>query len=83
MPKEDLKTKTKAQISTQHQAQPVHSTSANREFRKKQGLKLVHSVKPNQYTASVPKEDVNKKTGASICAQREAQPVHSISIKRG
>ena len=31
-----------------------------------QRLPLVHSVKPNQYTASVPKEDVKRKQGLQI-----------------
>ena len=40
-------------------------------------------VKPNQYTASVPKEDVTKIIMAPISTQRQAQPLRSISAKRG
>jgi len=56
VPTEDVKKRTKAPIassptSTQHQCQ-------QRMLKQKQRLPLVHSVKPNQYTTSVPKEDV-------------------------
>ena len=49
----------------------------------KQRLPVVHSVKPNQYTAPVPKEEVNNKTKFPIGTQRQAEPVHSIGTKRG
>ena len=78
-----FKEKTKAPISTQRQAQPVHSISAKRGCLKQQGLPSVHSVKPNQYTTSVPKEVVLTKTKATIITQRKAQPVHNFSAKRG
>ena len=62
--------KKQSPISALRQAQPVHSISAKRGCQKKE-IPLVHSVKPNQYTASVPKDDVNK--------QKQGLPlVHSV-----
>ena len=58
------------------------SVCHSEDVEKKQRFPLVHSVKPNQYTASVPKGNVENKKKAPISTQRQAQLAHSISGKR-
>ena len=60
-------------------AKTVHSISTKRGCQQKT-RPLVHSVKPNQYTASVLKANVKEK--APTGTQTQAQPIHKISAKQ-
>ena len=70
-------------MSTHRQTQPVHSFSVKRGCSKKTRLPQIHSVMPNQYATSVPKGDVKNKNTAPTTTQRQAQPVHNFSARRG
>ena len=75
--------KTRAPISTQRQAQPVHCISAKRGcLKRKKGC--------HEYTASSPtntqhqcQKRMLKKTKAQTNTQHQAQPAHGINAKRG
>ena len=83
MPKEDVKKKQGFHEYTASSPTSTQLQCQKRMFKTNPRFPWEHSVKPNQYTTSVPKEDVTKKTKASMSTQRQTQPVHNFSAKRG